>query len=136
MGLAKTEKELRAETLARRAKHDLKNTPLPVNRRSSVNSRNMKKMFHETNSGEMNKKALNGLMSQRVMNSLTHSKSMTDLSQTSEAVLSRPSKGRHSSSCVDLRLGDESSLGRSRSYSRINDQLSSFDKVGLHRVHC
>merc|ERR1712106_442296 len=123
-----TEKELRAETQARRAKHDLKNTPLPANRRSSVNSRNMKKMFHETNSGEMNKKALNNLMSSRVMSSLTHSKSMTDLRQNSAAVLTRPSIGRHSRSCVDLSLEDQSSLRRSRSYSRITDQLSSYDK--------
>merc|ERR1711892_1097518 len=109
MGVVKTEKELRAETQARRAKHDLKNTPLPVNRRSSINSRNMKKMFHETNSGEMNKKALNNLMSRRVMSSLTHSKSMTDLRPNSAAVHTRPSKGRHSRSCVDLSLEDQSS---------------------------
>merc|ERR1712106_682311 len=123
-----TEKELRAETQARRAKHDLKNTPLHVNRRSSVNSRNMKKMFHETNSGEMNKKALNSLMSRRVMSSLTHGKSMTDLRQNSAAVHTRPSIGRHSRSCVDLSLEDQSSLRRSKSYSRITDQLSSYDK--------
>merc|ERR1719483_1451347 len=63
------------------------------------------------------------------MSSLTHSKSMTDLRQNSAAVVTRPSMGRYSSrSCVDLSLEDQSSLRRSKSYSRITDQLSSFDK--------
>ena len=61
MGLAKTEKEFRAEMQARRAKHDLKNTPLPVKKR-----RNMKKMFHETNSGDINKKSSERLDAQKI----------------------------------------------------------------------
>jgi hypothetical protein len=128
MGLAKTEKELREETRARRAKQDLKNTPLPIKRRSSIHSGTHKKMFVETNTSERNKKALDSLMSQRMMSSLAHSRSMTDLS-TYDSVKTGSSLGRYSKSCLDL--ADQSTLRRSRSYSKITDQQNSLDKVVL-----
>lgn len=61
MGTAKTEKELREETRARRAKHDLKNTPLPLKRRGSPS----KKLF-EKKLGESNNLAINRLRTHRV----------------------------------------------------------------------
>merc|ERR1711997_795910 len=74
MGTAKTEKELREETRARRARHDLKNTPLPI---KSVEDR---KLFSEgARKREANKAILNRLSSQRLLTGLSHSKSMTDL---------------------------------------------------------
>ena len=74
MGTAKTEKELREETRARRARHDLKNTPLPIK------SGEDRKLFSEgARKREANKAILNRLSSQRLLTGLSHSKSMTDL---------------------------------------------------------
>ena len=125
MGLAQTEKELREETRARRAKHDLKNMPIHIKRRSSVNDQIKKRIFQDTNSSEKNKKVLNNLMSQRTINSLTHTKSVTDIQHCDRGT----SLGRYSKSCQDL--VDESSLRRSRSYSRIMGQQNSLDQVGI-----
>lgn len=77
MGTAKSEKELREETRARRARHDLKNTPLPLKSRPSQPD---KKLFQDGGrKREANKAALNRLTSQRLMTGLGHSKSLTDL---------------------------------------------------------
>ena len=126
MGLAKTEKELREETRARRAKHDLKNTPLPLKHRISVLDPSKKRIFQDSYTSDSNKKALKGLMSQRMMNNLTHSRSMTDIHQC-ESLKRGNSLGRYSKSCQDLM--DANNLRRSRSYSRILDQQNSLDQV-------
>jgi len=114
MGLAKTEKELREETRARRAKHELKNTPLPLKRHNSLHKRSQKKLFADSVSSDVNNKSITSLMTRRVMTSLAHSRSMTDL---------RHDNSQYSRSCADL-----SNLRRSKSYSRITDQHSSWDK--------
>ena len=62
MGLSKSDKELREETRARRAKHDLKNTPLPMKRRGSPGS---KKLFSERKT-ESNRLRLSRLTNTRV----------------------------------------------------------------------
>ena len=61
MGNAKSDKVLREETRARRAKQDLKNTPLPLKRHGSP----VKKLFASKQGGS-NKLALNRLTSRRV----------------------------------------------------------------------
>ena len=91
MGNAKSEKVLREETRARRAKQDLKNTPLPLKRHGSPPN---KKLFSSKQGGS-NKLALNRLTSRRmatgdtslrsseiddlVTAGIVHSKSMSDL---------------------------------------------------------
>ena len=120
MGLAKTEQELREETRARRAKHDLKNTPLPIKRR-----RSQKRLFVDSRTSEMNNASLNSLMTSRVMNNLAASRSMPDLSSKNNKSLVELSS-RHSKSSVDPSLEEKR---RTRSYSRITDQHSSLDKV-------
>ena len=92
MGNAKSEKVLREETRARRAKQDLKNTPLPLKRHGSPPN---KKLFSSKQGGS-NKLALNRLTSRRmatgdislrsseiddnfVIADIVHSKSMSDL---------------------------------------------------------
>jgi len=117
MGLAKTEKELREETRARRAKHELKNTPLPLKRHNSLHKRSQKKLFADSASSDVNNKSITSLMTRRVMTSLAHSRSMTDLRH--DPVIT----SQYSRSCADLR-----DLRRSKSYSRITDQHSSWDK--------
>ena len=99
MGTAKTEKELREETRARRARHDLKNTPLPIK------SREDKKLFSEgARKREANKTVLNRLSSQRMLTGLNHSKSMTDLRPETkiEAMASSGRPTAHSVSCENL----------------------------------
>jgi len=75
MGNAKSEKVLREETRARRAKQDLKNTPLPLKRHGSPPN---KKLFSSKQGGS-NKLALNRLTSRRMATGIVHSKSMSDL---------------------------------------------------------
>ena len=99
MGTAKTEKELREETRARRARQDLKNTPLPIK------SREDKKLFNEgARKREANKAILNKLSSQRLLTDMSHSKSMTDLRPETkmEAMASSGRPGAQSVSCENL----------------------------------
>ena len=99
MGTAKTEKELREETRARRARQDLKNTPLPIK------SREDKKLFNEgARKREATKAVLNRLSSQRLLSGLSHSKSMTDLRPETkmEAMASSGRPGTQSVSCENL----------------------------------
>jgi len=120
MGLAKTEKELREETRARRAKQELKNTPLPLKRHNSLHKRSQKKLFSDSASSGLNNKSITSLMTRRVMTSLAHSRSMTDLRHDPGT------SSQYSRSCADL--SDMTSLRRSKSYSKITDQHSSWDK--------
>ena len=99
MGTAKTEKELREETRARRARHDLKNTPLPIK------SGEDRKLFSEgARKREANKAILNRLSSQRLLTGLSHSKSMTDLRPETqmEAMASSGRPAAQSVSCENL----------------------------------
>ena len=73
---------------------------------------------------DMNNKHINSLMTRRVMSSLAHSKSMTDLRHDTTNTMTN----QYSRSCVDLASID--SMRRSKSWSRITDQTSSWDKVG------
>ena len=63
MGTAKSEKELKEETKARRAKHDLKNTPLPLKRHGSPVGG--KKLFVDKR-GDSNRLQLNRLTTRRI----------------------------------------------------------------------
>ena len=101
MGTAKTEKELREETRARRARQDLKNTPLPIK------SREDKKLFNEgARKREANKAILNKLSSQRMLTGagLSHSKSLTDLRPETrmDAMASSGRPSAQSVSCENL----------------------------------
>jgi len=113
MGTSKSDKELREETRARRAKHDLKNTPLPLKRRGSPGS---KKLFSDRKS-ESNRLMLSRLTNRRIATGLVHSKSMSDLREdmssglvnnvTNVPGLSRSKSvsnisSQHSASCGDL----------------------------------
>jgi len=136
MGLAKTERELRDETRARRAKQDLKNTPLPLKYNSSLHETGQKRIFNDAHTSESNKRALKSLLSQRMKNDLSKSRSMSDLHRCASAdrstILGRYSKSsqdlldRYSKSSQDVL--DTNSLRRSKSYSRIMDQQSALDK--------
>merc|ERR1711915_556957 len=127
MGLAKTEKELREETRARRAKQDLKNTPLPIKRRSSVHMRSKRRLFDDANVSDRYKRELNNLVSRRMINNLSNSKSMTDLRDIKSYSTDRSSLRNHSYSCIDL--STESSLRRSKSYTKIVGHEHSLDKA-------
>ena len=99
MGTAKTEKELREETRARRARQDLKNTPLPIKARED------KKLFNEgARKREANKAILNRLSSQRLLTGMSHSKSLTDLRPETkiEAMASSGRPAAQSVSCENL----------------------------------
>ena len=99
MGTAKTEKELREETRARRARHDLKNTPLPIK------SREDKALFNEgARKREANKAVLNRLSSARVLTGLSSSKSLSDLRPETkmDAMASSGRPSAQSVSCENL----------------------------------
>ena len=99
MGTAKTEKELKEETRARRARHDLKNTPLPIK------SGEDRKLFSDgARKREANKAILNKLSSQRLLTGLSHSKSMTDLRPETKmnAMASSGRPAAQSVSCENL----------------------------------
>ena len=98
MGTAKTEKELREETRARRARQDLKNTPLPLKHRAGA--AHERKLFSDGGrKREANKAALNKLTSQRLLTGLSHSKSLTDL-RPETRIDAMASSGRLTSSSV------------------------------------
>ena len=99
MGTTKTEKQLKDETRARRAKHELKNTPLPIKRRSSLHDTREKKLFESRKWTESNSLALTRLTNKRAVTNLAHSKSMTDLSKLEN---NRDCLGQYSSSCGNL----------------------------------
>ena len=102
MGTAKTEKELREETRARRARQDLKNTPLPLKHRDQPHER---KLFEDGGRRrENNKAALSRLSSQRLVSGLAHSKSLTDLRPETkiEVMASSGRPGASSVSCENL----------------------------------
>ena len=97
MGTARTEKELREDTRARRARHDLKNTPLPL--------KHEKRLFNDGGrKREGNKAALSRLTSQRLVSGLAHSKSLTDLRPDTQmdAMVSSGRLGSTSVSCENL----------------------------------
>ena len=119
MVMEKTEQELREETLARRARHDLKNQPLPMHKvRMGISQASMqtqsasltdlydRELFRHSAS---NRKTLNSLSSARTLTSLAHSRSMQDLS--------------------DKASTDSCGLKRSKSYSRITEQQSAYEQV-------
>merc|ERR1711988_288628 len=97
MGTARTEKELKEETRARRARHDLKNTPLPV--------KHEKRLFNDGGrKREGNKAALSRLTSQRLVSGLAHTKSLTDLRPDTQmdAMVSSGRLASTSVSCENL----------------------------------
>ena len=98
MGTAKTEKELREETRARRARQDLKNTPLPLKHRAGA--AHERRLFSDGGrKREANKAALNKLTSQSLLTGLSHSKSLTDL-RPETRIDAMASSGRLTSSSV------------------------------------
>jgi len=122
--MEKTEEQLREETRARRARQELKNLPLPLNRcqGSWQASKSLVSLYEEEpgNLGRQeNQRKLNGLSNQRALNSISEnalSRSLQDLSARSV---------EHQASVGELR--------RTRSYSRINDQLSSWEEASEAR---
>jgi len=111
----KTEEQLREETRARRARQELKNMPLPLNRQQGCwqASKSLVSLYEDDPCKVMleNQRNLNSLSSQRSLNSISEnalSRSLQDLSARS---LEQPGE-----------------LRRTRSYSRINDQLSSWEE--------
>jgi len=113
----KTEEQLREETRARRARQELKNLPLPINRSkgSWQRSKSLLSLYEEDplKTSAENQRNLNSLSSQRSLNSISEnalSRSLQDLSARSS----------------DQPGGE---LRRSRSYNRINNQLSSWEEA-------
>ena len=117
MGQDKSEQELRQDTLARRARQDLKNTPLPLAKLDMARARqsdlgrakSLTDLYDKCDSSQTNRRALRSLAQQRTLNNLSHSRSMQDLSE-------------HSVN------GEQEGLRRSKSYSRITDTQSSWEQ--------
>jgi len=123
--MEKTEEQLREETRARRARQELKNLPLPMNRcqGSWQSSKSLVNLYEEDpcKGRQENQKNLNSLSNQRSLNSITEkalSRSLQDLS------------GRSFEQRAESTVGE---LRRTRSYNRINDQLSSWEEASEAR---
>jgi len=121
--MEKTEEQLKEETRARRARQELKNLPLPINRcqRSWQSSKSLVSLFEEEPSKgrQENQRNLNSLSNQRSLNSI------------SENALSRSLQDLSARSLENQAAAGE--LRRTRSYNRINDQLSSWEEASEAR---
>ena len=75
--MGRTEEELREETRRRRARQELRNTPLPLPSSSSsmTRAKSMSSLYPmESKLSQGNRRKLNSLSSQRTLNSLNHSR--------------------------------------------------------------